>query len=82
MSAFNSRAPRNTDDRPESYGFVTFQLSNGQQLEGYLVLSEKNLARLGISKEHADNVVGKSFTALATIRTKSEPAVAEPVELF
>ena len=82
MAAFNSRAPRNTDDRETSHGFVTFQLSNGEQLEGYVVLSPKNLARLGLTEDRVESAIGKSFNAVATIRTKSEPKIAEAVELF
>ena len=81
MSAYNSRAPRNTEAN-DNHGFITFTLPNGEQLEGYVVLSPKNLARLGLREDQIDAAIGKSFTATATLRTKSDPKVVAPVELF
>lgn len=37
----------------ENFGIVTIELPNGQKLDGYILLSEKNLAKMGITKDKA-----------------------------
>lgn len=37
----------------ENYGIVTVELPNGQKLDGYILLSEKNLAKLGLTTQQA-----------------------------
>lgn len=44
----------------ENYGIITVELPNGQRLDGYVLLSGKNLAKLGVSVEQA-----KSFGSIA-----------------
>lgn len=40
--------------RPEAAGIATVKLGNGQQLEGYIILSDKNLRRLGLEEALPD----------------------------
>ena len=42
-----------TTGKDESYGIAFITLPNGKSLEGYVVLSPKNLARMGITPEQA-----------------------------
>ena len=47
-------APRNDrGGKDESYGIAFITLPNGKSLEGYVVLSAKNLARMGLTPEQA-----------------------------
>ncbi|MBF9682953.1 hypothetical protein IAI36_11760, partial [Streptococcus pseudopneumoniae] len=41
----------------ESYGIATIELPNGQRLDGYILLSEKNAAKLGITAEQLAGLV-------------------------
>lgn len=37
----------------ENFGIITVELPNGQRVDGYILLSEKNLAKLGLTKDAA-----------------------------
>jgi hypothetical protein len=70
----------------ESYGIATIELPNGQRLDGYVLLSEKNAAKLGITSEQlAALVAGKKKGSVAvTLHLQfgdKDLAVAAPVEI-
>lgn len=63
-------APRsdrgNGKDEP-SYGIAFITLPNGKSLEGYVVLSAKNLARMGITPEQAQ-AFGNARKTLSNVK--------------
>lgn len=48
MKDYPAAAPAASDARNEAAGIALVKLPNGQQMEGYIILSEKNLRRLGL----------------------------------
>ena len=70
----------------ENYGIATIELGNGQRLDGYVLLSAKNAAKLGISEEQLKGLVsgqkkGKVSVTLHLQFGEKDLAVAEPVEI-
>ena len=67
----------------ENFGILTIELPNGQRLDGYVLLSEKNLAKLGISvaqaKEFGSTAKSVSGTKLHVQFGDREVKLAEPV---
>ena len=53
MKDYPSAAPQ-TNARDEAAGIATIKLPNGQQLEGYVILSDKNLRRMGLTEALPD----------------------------
>ena len=41
----------------ENFGIATVELANGQRLDGYVLLSAKNAAKMGISEEQLKGLV-------------------------
>ena len=54
MKDYPSAAPAASDTRNEAAGIGLVKLPNGQQLEGYIILSDKNLKRLGLAEALPD----------------------------
>jgi hypothetical protein len=71
----------------ENFGIVTIELPNGQRLDGYILLSEKNAGKLGVAKSQLDSLVKeqkKGSVSGATLHLQfgdREVAVAEPVAI-
>lgn len=70
----------------ESYGIATIELPNGQRLDGYILLSEKNAAKLGITAEQLAGLVSgkKKGSTAVTLHLQfgdKDVAVAAPVEI-
>ncbi len=79
-------APANTTRRSgkqtESHGIITIELPNGMRLDGYILLSEKNAGKLGVSKDKLAELVKAQTkaTSKATLHVSfadRETAVAE-----
>ena len=73
---------RRAGKQAESHGIVTIELANGQRLDGYILLSEKNAGKLGVSKEKLAELVKAQAkaTSKATLHVSfgdRETAVAE-----
>ena len=66
-----------------NYGIITVELPNGQKLDGYVLLSEKNLARLGLTAAQATamGAVSKTVSGAKLSITFGDRVltVAEPV---
>ena len=52
-------APARGKRQVENFGLVTIELPNGMRLDGYILLSEKNAGKLGVSKEKLADLVAK-----------------------
>lgn len=37
----------------QNYGIITIELPNGQRLDGYVLMSEKNLGKMGLTPDKA-----------------------------
>ena len=48
---------RGASKQEESSGIATIELPNGQRLDGYILLSAKNAAKLGINAEQLKALV-------------------------
>lgn len=48
---------RRAGKQAESHGIITIELPNGMRLDGYILLSEKNAGKLGVSKEKLAELV-------------------------
>ena len=73
---------RRAGKQAESHGIVTIELPNGMRLDGYILLSEKNAGKLGVSKEKLAELVKAQAkaTSKATLHVSfgdRETAVAE-----
>ena len=87
MNDFGSNPAQATTTRragkqAESHGIVTIELPNGMRLDGYILLSEKNAGKLGVSKEKLAELVKAQAkaTSKATLHVSfgdRETAVAE-----
>lgn len=70
----------------DNHGIATVELGNGKKLDGYILLSPKNAANLGINAEQLKALVEgkKKGTVSVTLHLQfgeRELAVAEPVEI-
>ena len=67
----------------ENYGIITVELPNGQRVDGYILLSEKNLAKLGVgidqAKAFGDTAKTVSGAKLHIQFGNREVKLAEPV---
>jgi len=75
-------APARGKRQVENFGLVTIELPNGMRLDGYILLSEKNAGKLGVSKEKLAELVKAQTkaTSKATLHVSfgdRETAVAE-----
>ena len=73
---------RRAGKQAESHGIITIELPNGMRLDGYILLSEKNAGKLGVSKEKLAELVKlqAKATSKATLHVSfgdRETAVAE-----
>lgn len=73
---------RRANKQAEAHGIITIELPNGQRLDGYILLSEKNAGKLGVSKEKLAELVklqakAKSKATLHVSFGDRETAVAE-----
>lgn len=73
---------RRAGKQAESHGIITIELPNGMRLDGYILLSEKNAGKLGVSKEKLAELVKAQAkaTSKATLHVSfgdREAAVAE-----
>ena len=73
---------RRASKQAESHGIITIELPNGMRLDGYILLSEKNAGKLGVSKEKLAELVKAQAkaTSKATLHVSfgdRESAVAE-----
>lgn len=50
---------RRSGKQAESHGIITIELPNGMRLDGYILLSEKNAGKLGVSKDKLAELVAK-----------------------
>ena len=50
---------RRSGKQAESHGIITIELPNGMRLDGYILLSEKNAGKLGVSKDKLADLVAK-----------------------
>ena len=72
--------------REESFGIATIELPNGQRLDGFVVLTAKNAARLGINADQLKDLVdgkkkGSTSVTLHLQFGDRDVAVAEAVEI-
>ena len=70
----------------ESFGISTIELPNGQRLDGFVVLTAKNAARLGINADQLKDLVdgkkkGSTSVTLHLQFGDRDVAVAEAVEI-
>ena len=70
----------------ESFGIATIELPNGQRLDGYVVLTAKNAAKLGISADQLKGLVdgkkkGSTSVTLHLQFGDREQTIAEPVAI-
>ena len=70
----------------ESFGIATIELPNGQRLDGYILLSAKNAAKLGINADQLKGLVdgkkkGSTSVTLHLQFGDRETAVAPAVEI-
>ena len=58
-------APARGKRQVENFGLITIELPNGMRLDGYILLSEKNAGKLGVTKDKlADLVAKKAHTII------------------
>lgn len=79
----NTRRGKKND---ESHGIATVELSNGQRLDGYIILTAKNAAKLGLTADALKGLVdGKKKGSVAvTLHLQfgdRDLTVAEAVEI-
>lgn len=60
----NAQNDSRRGNNEETYGIVTIELPNGQKLDGYIVLTEKNLGRMGITKDQV-KIFGNDLKTLS-----------------
>mgnify|MGYP000054633684 CR=1 FL=1 len=70
----------------ENFGIVTIELPNGQRLDGYILLSAKNAAKLGINADQLKTLVAqqKKGSTGATLHLQfgeRDLTVADAVEI-
>ena len=52
-------APARGKRQVENFGLITIELPNGMRLDGYILLSEKNAGKLGVTKDKLADLVAK-----------------------
>lgn len=77
---------RSGKQQEENYGIATVELPNGQRLDGYILLSAKNAAKLGITADQLKGLVdgkkkGSTSVTLHLQFGDREIAVADAVEI-
>jgi len=91
MNDFGSNPAQSTGSKrgktAENHGIGTIELPNGQRLDGYILLSAKNAAKLGINAEQLKAMVEgqkKGSVAGVTLHLQfgeRDLAVADAVEI-
>lgn len=52
-AAADTSTTRRGKREEQNYGLITVELPNGQKLDGYILLPEKNLGKMGLTVEKA-----------------------------
>ena len=70
----------------ESFGIITLELANGQRVDGYVLITAKNAAKLGITAEQLKGYVDGKKKGTLEVKAhlqfgERDLAVAAPVEI-